>query len=123
MERSIDRVSGSSLPADAIPGDAAPRDGITERLRGMFARDLAMVVPADDTDLIATGLLDSLALVELLARVEQAFGVTIEMEELDLDSFRSIGSIARFVAARGGGAHGARASWGSPPSAVPPPPA
>lgn len=109
------------MPSDAIPADAARRDGIAERLRGMFARDLAMVVPADDTDLIATGLLDSLALVEVLARVEQAFGVTIEMEELDLDSFRSIASIARFVAARAGAAAGARAPLELSPSAAPPP--
>ena len=43
-------------------------------------------------------MLDSLALVELIFAIEREFGVTIPLEELEIDSFRSVTSIADFVA-------------------------
>jgi acyl carrier protein len=93
-----------AITADSCPEDdrvaAADHGAIVARLRALFADDLNVLVPAGDTDLIATGLLDSLALVEMLARVEQEFGVTIEFEELEIENFRSICSIAEFVAVR-----------------------
>jgi D-alanine--poly(phosphoribitol) ligase subunit 2 len=53
-----------------------------------------------DKDLIGTGLLDSLALVELLAQLEEVFGVSISADDLELEDFRSIASIAGFVTRR-----------------------
>ena|SRR5437867_3439609 len=89
---------------------ATDHGAIIARLRALFANDLNIIVPADDVDLIGTGLLDSLALVEVLARVEPEFGVMIEFEELEIESFRSISSIAEFVAARSRGDPGAAVS-------------
>ncbi len=39
-------------------------------------------VPSADTDLIASGLIDSLGLVELIDAAEQRFGVELPLEEL-----------------------------------------
>ncbi|HUR93849.1 MAG TPA: phosphopantetheine-binding protein [Gemmatimonadales bacterium] len=73
---------------------------IVERLRALFADELNIVVPADDTDLQRTGLLDSLVLVEVLVHVEQLFGVTFDLEELEIETFRSVRSIAELIAMR-----------------------
>jgi len=54
-------------------------------------------VPSPDLDLIDTGALDSIAFVELLVRLEDAFGVRVSLDDLDIDYFRSIRSIAAFV--------------------------
>lgn len=72
---------------------------VTDRVQRLFVETLKIPAPAPATDLIETGVLDSLALVELLFALEQEFGVTIPLEELDIDSFRSIESIAGLVAA------------------------
>ena len=74
--------------------------GVHEKLTELFARKLNLDVPSFETDLVGTGLLDSLALVELLAQLEETFGVPISTDDLELENFRSIDSIAGFVAQR-----------------------
>jgi acyl carrier protein len=53
-----------------------------------------------DTDLVETGLLDSLKLVELMASLEDEFGITISFDEIEIDNFRSVASIAEYVSQR-----------------------
>lgn len=77
---------------------------MTDRVQRLFVETLNVEVPSPDTDLIEGGLLDSLALVELLLALEREFAVTIALENLDIDSFRSIRSIAGFVEDTKGGA-------------------
>ena len=74
--------------------------GIYQKLTELFARKLDLEVSSVDTDLVGNGVLDSLALVELLAQLEETFGVTISIEDLELENFRSIASIAGFVVRR-----------------------
>ena len=71
-----------------------------DQVAGVFLRSLNLEVPSPDTDLFETGLLDSLAFVELLLALERDFGVTTAVEDLEVDNFRSIARIAEFVTAR-----------------------
>jgi D-alanine--poly(phosphoribitol) ligase subunit 2 len=71
-----------------------------ERIAGIFAGTLNVEVPSPDTDLFEAGLLDSLAFVELLLCLEQEFGVTTSVDDLEADNFRTIARIAAFVAPR-----------------------
>ncbi len=48
-------------------------------------------------DLIETGLLDSLKIVELLVELEQHFRMTIRFADVQIDHFRSIANMAAFV--------------------------
>ena len=73
-----------------------------DRVQRLFVEALNVQVPSPDTDLIDGGLLDSLALVELLFAMEREFNVTIPLEELDIDRFRTVNSIADFVEQSGG---------------------
>ena len=68
------------------------------QLTDLFAQQLEVEVPAPDTDLFETGILDSLRFVELLAALEETFGIQVSVEELELDDFRSVARIARFLA-------------------------
>ena len=63
----------------------------------VLTRDLNVEVVHIDVDLIRTGLLDSLALVDLIAHLETQFGVSIPLDSLDVDVFRSVAHIADFV--------------------------
>lgn len=58
--------------------------------------------PSVDTDLMESGLLDSLTLVELMSSLEEEFGITISFDEIELDNFRSVASITEFVSQRSG---------------------
>jgi acyl carrier protein len=70
---------------------------VIDRVQRLFVETLNVELPAAETDLIDSGLLDSLALVELLFALEREFGVSIALEELDIDTFRTSRSIADFV--------------------------
>jgi methoxymalonate biosynthesis acyl carrier protein len=72
-------------------------NGVHQKLTELFAKKLSVEVSSVDTDLVETGLLDSLTLVELLAQLEETFGVSISVDDLELENFRSIASIAGFV--------------------------
>jgi len=67
-------------------------------LSALFRDKLFIEVPAPDTDLIDTGLLDSLQLVQLLLHVEQELGHRIPLDEIDLDDLRSLERLARVIA-------------------------
>jgi acyl carrier protein len=73
---------------------------VNERVRRLLAETLNVEVSSDETDLIDTGVIDSLALVELLVALEREFEVTIPFDELEIDTFRSVRSIGAFITAQ-----------------------
>jgi len=73
---------------------------LQQQVVSLFAEKLNLDVASVETDLIETGLLDSLALVELLAELEESFDVSISTDDLELENFRNIKSIAVFVMRR-----------------------
>ena len=75
---------------------AEPR-ALQDRVAAIFTETLKINVPSYDTDLLATGLLDSLGFVELLLQLERNLGVHLAIESLEPDDFRSIARIAVFV--------------------------
>ena len=78
--------------------DAIPDLALQDALRAFFSERLHVTVSAADTDLIATGVLDSLALVELLLQIETQYGIRVSLEQLDFEDFRSVAGMARFIA-------------------------
>lgn len=83
------------------PGDPAPAP-LRDRIVELFSEKLNIEVASAETDLMETGALDSLALVELLFHLEQELGIKIALESLDLENFRSVARIADFIAAGAG---------------------
>ena len=75
-------------------------DTLIERLGALFVESLHIDAPPPDTDLFESGTIDSLQLVELLLQIERRFGVQIAVENIDLDNLRTLGRIARLVAAQ-----------------------
>ena len=62
-----------------------------------FAPDISPAELAVDYDLLANGVVDSLALLKIIAWLETEFAVAVDDVELDPDSFRSVGAIDAFV--------------------------
>jgi acyl carrier protein len=55
----------------------------------------------DDDDLIDSGVVDSLGIFQLVAFMEERFGIAIADSEITPDNFATIARIERLVAARG----------------------
>jgi acyl carrier protein len=75
--------------------DPAP---LVRRVAGLIEDVLQVEVPTPETDLVAEGLIDSLALVSLITEVELEFGIQLPIDEFDLTRFRSAEQIAAVVA-------------------------
>ncbi len=75
---------------------------IRDQIAALFAQQLHLDVASAETDLVETGILDSLKFVELLFELEKHFGRKISLEDLEVDNFRSIRRIAEFIAHRNG---------------------
>jgi D-alanine--poly(phosphoribitol) ligase subunit 2 len=61
-------------------------------------RDALSIEPPDpDTDIIETGLLDSMAIVTLIVELEERFSITVPPEELDLESLRTLARLTALV--------------------------
>ena len=76
----------------------ATTPALEDRIRALFVRALNIDAPSEETDLIESGVIDSLALVELLLALEQEFSVSVPFDTLDIESFRSIRTIAELIA-------------------------
>jgi acyl carrier protein len=70
---------------------------LRDEIRGIFTDVLSIDVPSETHDLIESGLLDSLALVELIYELERRYGKAIDLESLDLNDWRTVGSIAAVI--------------------------
>jgi len=71
---------------------------IESRVHRIFRDGLELQVDVD-TDVIAGGMLDSMAFVRLLVSLEEEFGLEVDLADMDLDDFSSVSSVARLVAA------------------------
>lgn len=75
---------------------------LQDRIGRLVAETTNVQIPSVETDLFQTGTLDSLGFVDLLARLEQEFGMKISIEDIEIENFRCIEKIAEFVANRKG---------------------
>jgi acyl carrier protein len=75
---------------------------LLDRIYGLFERVLNQPAPAPDADLFESGTLDSLEFTNLLLVLDREFDLKLSFHNMDLECFRSLGGIARFVAAHTG---------------------
>ena len=68
-----------------------------DRIRRLFLEALNIGIDSVETDLIDSGLLDSLVLVELLLHLEEEFDIDVTVVDLNIEDFRTVRSIGTFV--------------------------
>jgi len=81
-----------------VPGSFASAERIGELVRDT----LGVHAPGADVDLIETGLIDSLALVTLIAELELEYDMQFPLESFDVEDFRTLESMAAVVNATQG---------------------
>lgn len=66
-------------------------------IRTVLRDHLTVMVDSPEVDLLEAGLIDSIGLVELILQLEDRFGVSLPMDTLEIDDFRSINKIADLI--------------------------
>jgi D-alanine--poly(phosphoribitol) ligase subunit 2 len=74
-----------------------PTSQLLGDIRAVLRDHLSVMVESPDVDLLETGLVDSIGLVELILQLEDRFGVSLPMDVLEIDDFRSIHTIAALI--------------------------
>src|ERR1700758_2031417 len=74
-----------------------PDNRLAGEIHEILSEKLFVEVDSPEADLLQAGILDSLALIQLLVHLEERFGVKIPLDELEIEDLRSISSIARLV--------------------------
>lgn len=77
-------------------------DSTKEKIKAYFGRLFRNADLQDDTDIFASGFINSLMAMQLVMFVEKEFEITIENDDLDIENFRSINAIVGLVERRAG---------------------
>jgi len=72
------------------------RNEILQETRAFLGQFISVEV-ADDVDVFASGLVNSLFAMQLVLFIESEFAVKVENDDLDYDNFRTLNAIAGFV--------------------------
>ena len=80
---------------------------VREIIRAYILRELAPDLPGgqllDDTSLFGPrGVIDSLAIISLVAHLDQAFAFEVQAHEITEEHFRNVDALVRFVASKQG---------------------
>jgi acyl carrier protein len=69
---------------------------ILEQIKSFLAQFINVSV-ADDEELFASGLVNSLFAMQLVLFIEKEFSIKVENEDLDFDNFKTLNAIVDFV--------------------------
>jgi len=90
-------VANAKSVEPAVPARTGPRPGLILEIQSLIEETFSVRIESADQDLFASGALDSLILVQLILRLEERFGLDLVMEDLDLDAFATVSTIATFI--------------------------
>ncbi len=68
------------------------------QIRAFLSKSIPNHALRDDEDIFASGYVNSLYAMQLVAFVEEEFELRVEQQDLDIEHFRSINAITDFVA-------------------------
>ena len=72
------------------------REFLNDYLGDKF-RNAGITAPPDDLRFIEAGILDSFGFVELVAAVEERFGIRVNFDDVDVEVLGTLGGFARTV--------------------------
>jgi len=82
----------------SVTGGGARRNGqLLHEIRAIFVEHLSLAVESPEAELLQSGLVDSVTLVELVLSLEARFGVSLPFDSLEIDDFRTLNRIAGLI--------------------------
>ena len=82
----------------AVEPGITSREELIREIQAFLLGRLCIQVESPEMDLLGTGVLDSVAQVNLILYIEEHFRLHLPVENLEMDSFRSVASIAELIA-------------------------
>jgi acyl carrier protein len=79
------------------------RERIRDYVHGTLLDKREPVRVEDDASLIKSGLINSLAIVELISFVERTFGISVADRDIEIDDFDSVNTICSMIDRRRAG--------------------
>ncbi len=73
------------------------KESILNKTKAFLGQYIKNVDIAEDHDLFASGLFNSLFAMQLVLFVEKEFGLKVENQDLDYDNFKSLTAIVDFI--------------------------
>jgi acyl carrier protein len=70
---------------------------VISQVSQLITEKLLLEVTSPHEDLLSSGAIDSLSLIQLLVTLEEYFGVRIPLDELEIEDLRTVQSIARLI--------------------------
>ena len=73
------------------------QDQLQQQIIEIFSERFETRLESEDVDLLESGLVDSVKIVELVLELEQRFGVSLPFEDLEIDDFRTVLRLAQRI--------------------------
>jgi acyl carrier protein len=84
----------------------ADEKGIKETVRNFILSSINIPNLSDDDNLFESGIVNSLFAVELMTFIEKTFALEVEMDDLDIENFKSLNATTAFVMQKNGQSKG-----------------
>ena len=86
--------------------NAGEQSGIKETVKRFILNSINITHLDDDDDLFESGIVNSLFAVQLMTFIEKTFAIEVEMDDLDIENFKSLNATAAFVLKKNGRLNG-----------------
>jgi acyl carrier protein len=93
----------TTVPDPIAPGSAPSADALADALCELIVAEISLDPdePVDaTTDLLLTGLVDSLGVVRIVQWIEEELGLTVEPTDVVLENFQTVGAMVAYVERR-----------------------
>jgi acyl carrier protein len=84
-------------PVHLNGSNSSQRNDLAGEIRELFLDKLSIRVESADVNLFQTGIFDSMTLVQFIFYLEEHFGIHLQMEDIDVDTFQSVATISELV--------------------------
>jgi len=80
----------------------AEENGVKETVKRFILSSIAIADLDDDDNLFESGIVNSLFAVQLMTFIEKTFAIEVEMDDLDIENFKSLNATTAFVIRKNG---------------------
>ena len=80
----------------------AEENGIKETVKRFILSSIAIADLDDDDNLFESGIVNSLFAVQLMTFIEKTFAIEVEMDDLDIENFKSLNATTAFIVRKNG---------------------
>ena len=71
---------------------------LQQQITDIFVERFETRLASNEIDLLESGIVDSVRIVELVLEIEQRFGVSLPFEDLEIEDFRTVPRLAERIA-------------------------